>query len=699
MLSSTKRVRNIYSVIASANRLEVLRILNSKGPLSYSELKTLSGFKSKKESGKFAYHLRKLVRNAIVSLNRSERRYQVTNLGRLILNLTREIEEQSVIESGKLFVRTSKQTMEEFNPDKILQSLVKEAGMPLEQAQKITSEAESRLHKFQTSYLTSPLIREIVNAILIEHNFQVYRDKLTRLGLPVFDITELINKTAKGTEGLEAIAAQTSRAIFSEYLLLNQLPRDVADAHLAGDIHISNVGSWGLMPDTVFIDLASVASSGLNLGGKMLSVPRVSSPVKVTDALASVCLLSSLLGREVSEEVSMGNFLGFIAKYADGRPIDELTDLLLQSFKMIPVASVDGISKPVVSLRLNVQEEDAPDHSKVEKVRKAIVSAYKEYIQSVPIPRVRLIISIDDADSINENIRAASEIAKLGGFVALSAQNGSSSAYSGISRFLNGKNVSNRGTSILHSVAINLPRLAYESSKDDTYFRAKLAMGLQTAINALMARKAIIEDVARKGLLQTLAKTSAISATEPMPLIINLTGLAESITSLTGDKSYSTSGKALAEKILETTNKIILQKSDELGADFGVSVVNDDSGLRFASPDVERFGKGVLTPHPRGVGYSQVPEIETNDLLNDDVMRAMETYEKMNGGHAFILKVEKVPSAEKIAEVAKIAMKRLDYVKLGSLLSVCRACGERHAGEVNRCTACKSSSIITIPTH
>ena len=110
MSSSAKRVRNIYSVIASSNRLEVLRILNSKGPLSYSELKTLSGFKSKKESGKFAYHLRKLVRNMIVSLNRSERKYQVTNLGRLILNLTREIEEQSVIESGKLFVRTSKQT-------------------------------------------------------------------------------------------------------------------------------------------------------------------------------------------------------------------------------------------------------------------------------------------------------------------------------------------------------------------------------------------------------------------------------------------------------------------------------------------------------------------------------------------------------------------------------------------------------------
>ena len=60
--SSSKRVRMIFSVMASPNRIDILRILNSKGPLTYSELKSLAGFKSKKESGKFAYHLRKLLR-------------------------------------------------------------------------------------------------------------------------------------------------------------------------------------------------------------------------------------------------------------------------------------------------------------------------------------------------------------------------------------------------------------------------------------------------------------------------------------------------------------------------------------------------------------------------------------------------------------------------------------------------------------
>ena len=72
--STSKRVRMIFSVMASPNRIDILRILNSKGPLTYSELKSLAGFKSKKESGKFAYHLRKLLRQSLVALNKSERR-------------------------------------------------------------------------------------------------------------------------------------------------------------------------------------------------------------------------------------------------------------------------------------------------------------------------------------------------------------------------------------------------------------------------------------------------------------------------------------------------------------------------------------------------------------------------------------------------------------------------------------------------
>ena len=176
--STSKRVRMIFSVMASPNRIDILRILNSKGPLTYSELKSLAGFKSKKESGKFAYHLRKLLRQSLVALNKSERRYTITNLGKLVLSLARQIEERSIIESGKMYVRTSHSSIEEFNSQKIIQSLVREGSLPLELAQKITEEVENRIYKYQTAYLTGSLIRELVNSVLLEHGHEEYRHKL-----------------------------------------------------------------------------------------------------------------------------------------------------------------------------------------------------------------------------------------------------------------------------------------------------------------------------------------------------------------------------------------------------------------------------------------------------------------------------------------------------------------------------------------
>ena len=83
----------------------------------------------------------------MVGLNKGERRYTITNLGKLVLNLARQIEEKSIVESGKMYVRTSNQTIEEFNPHKIIQSLVREANMSLEQATKITEEVENKIYK------------------------------------------------------------------------------------------------------------------------------------------------------------------------------------------------------------------------------------------------------------------------------------------------------------------------------------------------------------------------------------------------------------------------------------------------------------------------------------------------------------------------------------------------------------------------
>jgi len=693
MQSASKRVRTIYSVIASSNRLEILRILNSKGPLSYSELKTLSGFKSKKESGKFAYHLRKLVRQMLVSLNREERRYTVTSLGRLILNLTRQIEEQSVIESGKLFVRTSRHRMEEFNPNRILQSLVREGGMPVELAQKMTSEAETRLYKFQTTYLTAPLIREMVNALLVEHGYEEYRHRLTRLGTPVYDVTQMINTIASRTDGIDSLISQAAGAVFSDYLLLSQLPRDVADAHLAGDIHISHMRSWGLKPDTVFIDPTSFASRGINFGGRLLDAPRISATTKITEALSSIVILTDLLKREVSQEIAITNFLDYIARYVDSKSAGDLRDILLQTFKMMSHHS--GLDSPSISIHLATPPADLNlDEIKVAKARKATLEAYHDYITSISVPSVKLVVTPDTSDT---EVSQLGSIVSEGGFVSISTNGDSGIASSGIRRSINGQ--SSGGVRILHGLSLNLPRLAYESNRDDTYFRAKLALLLQVATSALFSRRMIIEDLTRKGLLPLLSGNSGLLSTENMPLVLNFTGLEESISTLTDSKASVVERNTMAGKIVETALKICNEKGEELGTKFGISAVMDDAGKRLASLDTDKYGKSTISSQAKRDGYSQVPVIDSTELLKDDVMKGLNAYaEGLNGGCATVLNVRDLSNPKKIGEASKVAGRRLKFFKFGNLISICKTCGIKSTSHPEKCSECGSASFIEIST-
>ena len=312
--STSKRVRMIFSVMASPNRIDILRILNSKGPLTYSELKSLAGFKSKKESGKFAYHLRKLLRQSLVALNKSERRYTITNLGKLVLSLARQIEERSIIESGKMYVRTSHDSIEEFNSHKIIQSLVREGTLPLELSQKITEEVENRIYKFQTTYLTGSLIREMVNNVLLEHSYEEYRNKLARLGMPVYDIQEMFTNVENVQNGAEDILFKTGKNVLAEYLLTNTLPKDVADSHLSGDLHITNPGIWSLVPDVVFLSLKELIEEGLQLGGKSLGVSRVSQPKTLDDLSIILPMILSLVSKEASQEIIIDELQAVLAK-------------------------------------------------------------------------------------------------------------------------------------------------------------------------------------------------------------------------------------------------------------------------------------------------------------------------------------------------------------------------------------------------
>ena len=689
----SRRVRTIYSVIASSNRLEILRILNTKGPLSYSELKTLAGFKSKKESGKFAYHLRKLVRQMLIALNRQERKYTVTSLGRLVLNVTRQIEEQSVVESGKLYVRTSRQTMEEFNSDKILQSLVREAGMPVELAQRVTSETEARLYKFQTIYLTAPLIREMVNALLVEHGLEEYRHKLTRLGLPIYDISEMVNNTGFGEGDVGTVLSKTANAVFSEYLMLSQLPRDVTDAHLAGEIHISNGGSWGLMPDTVFFDLEALRINGINLKGKLSAIPKIEPPTKLDEALSTLVNITAILSKEVSSEISLENFTSYLAEFAQDKTKHELKETVKRALMLLPAITIGGHGIPIISLQVGKDNNSSKfDEALIKRVLESTFLAYEEYVKSVPEPMVNLVFTTDS--EIEPKLKSMlSSAIYSGGKIGISNNMNGAIAYSGLRRDRE-KRFPADNVKILHSLAINLPRLSYESNRDETYFRAKLTMAIQTSISALHTRKKIISNLSRKNLLPALTNGTTMVEEEYVPLIVNLTGLNEAIIKLLGERATMSDKRSLLEKILETSSKSAADISVKLNENAFVAIIQGDSGERFASMDIEKYGRSLISIPSGKSRYSQTPIVTHSELSKIDYLRNLhKSYESLSGGSTIEIEIPTGGSIEMLSEIIGKAQKNTGFYHLWHKMAVCRACGDKFPEGTEKCDSCKSTSM------
>jgi len=514
--STSKRVRMIFSVMASPNRIDILRILNSKGPLTYSELKSLAGFKSKKESGKFAYHLRKLLRQSLVALNKSERRYTITNLGKLVLSLARQIEERSIIESGKMYVRTSLDSIEEFQSNKIIQSLVREGSMPLELAQKITEETENRIYKYQTTYLTGSLIRELVNSILLENGHEEYRHKLARLGLPVFEVQEIISKAENVDNGVEGLLFKTGQTVFAEHLLTNSLPKDVADSHLSGDLHINYPGVWPLLPDTVFINVKELIEDGLELKGKLLGVSRIPS-IKTIDNLSSaLSMIISLISKESSQEVVFDELIPLLSKHS--KNLAEIEQKIFDAFITSSTALKYNNTPTLVSFRIPLGTD--------QKIVKAVISAYRSYAKITPIPKVGLLIDYRKG-RVNDVSESLSEIITLGGKIMFAKH---STSQQGIAQS------QNTGSASLHlgSVSINLPRLAFESNKDETYFRARLALLLKPTISSMTLRNKGVSDLIRLGINQILAGNTQYMQRCSVSFVVNLVGLHNAVYGILG---------------------------------------------------------------------------------------------------------------------------------------------------------------------
>ena len=159
--------------------------------------------------------------------------------------------------------------MRSWNRQRIVDALLRETTLVTElfgihsitkaEATQVAAEVENRIQQLQLPFVSAPLIREIQNQVILEKakdnpRFAVYRNALTRVGVPMWDFSMIIGgngyeaqENANMQPNPETLHKKAADSLCKEAYLL-MLPPELADAHLVGDLHIHDLEYFGTRP-------------------------------------------------------------------------------------------------------------------------------------------------------------------------------------------------------------------------------------------------------------------------------------------------------------------------------------------------------------------------------------------------------------------------------------------------------------------
>ena len=724
----------VLKAASSSLRMQLLLTLVDKGPQSYTDLMKVLKLNPSRDAGRFAYHLKYLLNADLIEPDVDNKEYRLTDLGKTMIQFTEDIQQQ-YLQQKKILVRTSRLAMEEFDRTKIVEALVKEANVPVFQAQKIARETEKRLLEFKTKYLTAPLIREMVNAILVEKGLEEYRHKLTRLGLPVYDVNQLIESTGKSQQSVETIHKTAADAVMEEYTLLNVLPRDIADAHLSGGLHLQNLGTWVLKPEHFMHDLRFFLQNGLNHGSITLQEPTFVPPKSFEAALLTASNILKIASTEASGEQTLDFFNIFLAPFIKNLSEEQIREGIRLFISNLNQPLSDG---SFVASSLGI-EFVIPDFLKEKEAigpEGKIVGYYEDFIME--IRRLALILlDVMNRDDANKPIFNPHLVIKLRPEVFLDPEceqlllvSHDLVAKTGLPYFANlcmsdQTNTSYNSTGLrlatdwrgdweldtlqtgsIDSIIINLPRVVYESRGKEKKFFQILDDQLEMALRALEIKYHTIKQREKERMLPFLMQKidgEQYFRIENAIRLVSFVGLNETIKAFF-DKPLKREGETLdfAKKIISSLSNEINSYSKKPENRAALAMLPaPDASKRLAELDAEKYGWAKV----RAQGSREEPSytdlvalpLDTTVSWNERLKVEESFHQLASGGHLAILPLsdEEQNSNDLVVFTKNIVkMIRVGFYTFNKNIGYCASCQKVFPGLLVRCPDCGSVSMV-----
>ena len=645
----------------------------------------------------------------------------------------------------KILVLTNRGTIEEQQNDKIVESLVKETGLPTNIAKKISLEVREELEKLNVEYVSGPLIRELVNVKLLKYGLNDARDMYTRVGLPIYDVTQLIynidNENANTPYNPEFVHKSFGDQVSKEYSLLRLIPKEASRAHMSGDVHIHDLDYFINRPFCFEVPARLFLKYGVKTDGKGVSTA-IAGPAKHLNS-AVMQLAKVLQASQMSFSGGQGyDFLNTIlAPYARGMKYEDIKQVI-QYF--VYELSMSNFSRGGQTAFTSVSLElDTPDYLKkqlallpggitkegvtyadYEEESKTILNAFIDtYMEgdyygrcfNFPKPEFKLRRSVTKSNKYDDVLLKAARLASKYGapyFLNLSAPYMPDAVQSQCCRYFlipDSKQMKqiNEGKlrfGSLQTVTANLPRCAYESKGDEKLMYEIIDNKFEIAKTVFDAKR----DTIRKYLLNGGApfltqefEGEPYFDLETSTNSFGFVGLNELVQAMTGKQLHEDKDALrFGLKVMNYMKDKTLRMEKQTGKRWSlVQTPAESTANRFAKLD-NKFSN-TMAKGDRGtknVYYTNSSHVYVgaNIPLWDRIKIESSFHPLLMGGaitHIFM--GEKSPNPEALVDfIKKISTKTLcSYFSFTKDMTQCKDCGKMSGGMRNTCQFCSSSRV------
>jgi len=633
-----------------------------------------------------------------------------------------------------------------FSKDRIAQAIFKAArevgGQDYATSENIADDVISFMIREQ-GYDVIPeveYVQDCVEKVLIEKGhartakaFILYRDKRTRFRetkSELMDIVEdILIETSRENANIgnspSAKMLQIASAASKQYYLSKVVPKDMAEAHIKGDVHIHDLDYYGKTLNCLQIDLEKLLLKGFNTGYGYIRPPK-----RISSASAQAAIILQSNQNDMFGGQSFPHFDKAMAKVMQELTVKADYDEVYQSMEALvynlnSMHSRAGAQVPFSSINLGT---DTSEEGRM--VIRAMLEAFEKGLGKGESPifpnlvfRVKKGINFEKGDPNYDLFQLAIKVAARRMNPTFSFMDSSFNSKYGDEVSYMGcrtRTIGNRhglevsaGRGNITPITINLPRIALKASGDKEVFFAELQDILDLCTRQLLHRFETIGALKVKDLpflmgqklymgSEDLREDDCIrEAIKNGTLAIGFIGLAEALIALVG-KHHGESEEA--QQLGLEIVKFMRDHCDKM------CEVHDLNFVCYATPAEGTCGR--FTPMDEEL-YGTVPGITDKEFYTNSfhvpVDYHISMFEKIkiegqyhkfcNAGH--ISYVELPSSVENNVEAFEALVKYmaecdLGYAGINFPIDECKECG--HSGIINEdvCPICGSSEIRRI---